>query len=97
MKGIVRTFAKLYPPSWRDRYGEEFDALLGAADLNWRDAIDVLRGASTMQLKNFRWVTIVFATAGAIIGGLTSFTMLKTYLATATLHMQSPDRARRAL
>ncbi|HKF77803.1 MAG TPA: hypothetical protein VKF59_16805, partial [Candidatus Dormibacteraeota bacterium] len=34
----------LFPRSWRQRYGEEFEALLEEAGLSPRDLVDVLHG-----------------------------------------------------
>lgn len=35
----------LYPRAWRDRYGDEMEALIEAAKLRRRDRIDLVRGA----------------------------------------------------
>ncbi len=39
---------RVYPPGWRDRYGEELAVLveeLGGARMSWRDRLDVVRAA----------------------------------------------------
>lgn len=41
---------QLYPKPWRDRYGDELDALLGASPPVFRDRIDVVRGAIDARL-----------------------------------------------
>jgi hypothetical protein len=92
MKRAVRALAKLYPPLWRERYGREFDELLGATDLKWWDVIDVLRGALAMRIRGLGLVTVGLAIAGAVIAGLASLTVPKTYSSVATLHLQSPER-----
>ena len=43
MKRLIRFLARLYPTRWRERYGEEFDALLEDSLPRWRDAWDVAR------------------------------------------------------
>jgi len=53
MKRLIRLAAKLYPGPWRDRYGEEFEALLDDAGVNGRIAFNVLTGAALMQVQ--RW------------------------------------------
>jgi hypothetical protein len=53
MKRLVRLAAKMYPEPWRERYGEEFAALLEDTGVNGRIAFDVLRGALLMQGR--RW------------------------------------------
>jgi hypothetical protein len=46
MKWLLR----LYPRSWRDRYGEEFEALLAAHSLSPSLAIDLIAGAIDARL-----------------------------------------------
>jgi hypothetical protein len=41
---------RLYPPAWRERYGEEMLALLEQHHLSMRTRIDLLRGALDAQL-----------------------------------------------
>ncbi len=53
MKRLIRLAAKLYPGPWRDRYGEEFEALLDQAGTDGRIALNVLAGALLMQVR--RW------------------------------------------
>ena len=40
----------LYPPAWRQRYGDEFDELLKDRH-SWRDLIDVARGGLAERLS----------------------------------------------
>jgi hypothetical protein len=42
---------RLYPPRWRERYGEEFAALLAASPAGPRLLIDVLRGAVDARVR----------------------------------------------
>jgi hypothetical protein len=56
-KQIIRWVARLYPRPWRDRYGEEFDALLDDAPAGASAAIDILLGAIRMQIRT--WTTAV--------------------------------------
>jgi len=50
MKRAMKLLARLYPSSWRERYGAEFEALLEDTNPSAWDAIDVLWGALKMQL-----------------------------------------------
>jgi hypothetical protein len=64
MKGIVRLAAKLYPRSWRARYGEEFDALLTLIFKdeergNGRVVLDVVTGALLMQAQRGQKVALI--------------------------------------
>lgn len=42
MRTLIRWATRLYPRSWRDRYGPEFDALLGDIHPSWRDLFNVV-------------------------------------------------------
>ena len=54
MKRLIRLAAKLYPGPWRDRYGEEFEALLDDSGTDGRIALDVLAGALVMQVRQWQ-------------------------------------------
>lgn len=51
MKRLARRLVSLYPPLWRARYGQEFEALLEDADLRWRDLFDVLVEGVRMRME----------------------------------------------
>lgn len=42
---LARLLVRLYPPAWRDRYGEEFEALLAAGPGGVRTALNVVWAA----------------------------------------------------
>jgi hypothetical protein len=56
VKRLIRLAAKLYPGPWRDRYGEEFEALLDDAGAEGWIAFNVLGGAVLMQVQ--RWLKV---------------------------------------
>jgi len=66
MKRAIRFLARLYPSSWRRRYGAEFDALLEDAAPSARDAFDVFSGALKMQATTWTFGRIVLA--GVVTG-----------------------------
>lgn len=41
---------RLYPRRWRERYEDELTTLIEESDADWRTALDVVRGATLMQL-----------------------------------------------
>lgn len=41
----ARLLLRLYPRAWRERYGEEFAALLAQQPLTWEGVLDIGRGA----------------------------------------------------
>ena len=53
---LARALLRLYPRSWRERYGDEFLALVDQSGLTWREAADVVlaagleRGRTTLAL-----------------------------------------------
>lgn len=50
MKWWMRLIVQLYPRAWRQRYGDELEALIEDAGPGWRVAADVARGAAMMHL-----------------------------------------------
>jgi hypothetical protein len=75
MKRLMLTFARLYPGSWRRRYGDEFETLLEDSGATWRGALDVLRGALMMHMNTRSSIkTVVLATLiGLLLGAAGSF------------------------
>jgi hypothetical protein len=47
---LIRLLVRLYPRSWRERYGEEYAALLAEHGLGPRTVVDVLSGALDARL-----------------------------------------------
>jgi hypothetical protein len=81
MKPLIRFFAKLYPPQWRQRYGAEFDALLDDVEPSAKTALNVISGATFMQIRVWNVGTILAAAAmaGLLVGlGITT-TIPKAY------------------
>ncbi|MGE3344696.1 MAG: hypothetical protein AB7L71_14795, partial [Vicinamibacterales bacterium] len=46
----MRLIVRLYPRAWRQRYGDELEALIEDTGPGWRVAADVARGAAMMHL-----------------------------------------------
>ena len=51
MSGVIRVIARLYPRRWRERYGDEFAALLEDTGSSAGIVGNVLAGAITMQME----------------------------------------------
>lgn len=75
MSALIR----LYPAAWRDRFGEEFEALLAARPATFRDRVDIVLGALDARLSpqfesapvtHQAHVTDRLAGGAAIAGGL---------------------------
>jgi LPS O-antigen subunit length determinant protein (WzzB/FepE family) len=84
---ILRT-AGLYPRRWRERYGDEFGALLEDFHPGWHELGDVVRGALKMQITNgtgYLKMAAALAVAGAIAAGAVSFTLPRRYVSSAVV------------
>lgn len=93
MRTLIKLFALLYPKSWRDRYKNEFDALLDQVQPTWRSMIDVLRGAFNMQVKSGSLWTIVATAAIALLASV-AFSQLANYGQYRSEAVIRPDEAR---
>ncbi len=86
--------ARLYPRRWRDRYGDEFGALLDGVEPRWADLADILRGAAMMQLKTWSSslkLVGVLTLAGAVIAIAVSFFWPKVYVSSAVIRAGAYD------
>jgi hypothetical protein len=87
---LVRFASRLYPASWRRRYEVEFEALIEDASRDWRDVLDVLLGALTMQITTWTFAKISagFGVAGALLWSAVLFvTMPNKYTSACTLRL----------
>jgi capsular polysaccharide biosynthesis protein len=76
----------LYPRWWRERYSEEFGALLDDSRPGLWGAVDVFKGALAMQLSTFSPKLAIWgAAAGLLAGIVAAFTLTPKYESTATL------------
>lgn len=55
MRRVVRFLVRLYPANWRERYGEEFEALLEDAPPGWAG----IQGLISIRkiAPEYRWKT----------------------------------------
>lgn len=67
MRRLIRLASRLYPQRWKQRYGDEFYALLEDLNPRWWDAWDVLKGAAALQMTKWILMGAVFAGAGALV------------------------------
>ena len=87
MKRAMRFFTRLYPSSWRARYGAELECLLEETKPSLRDAFDILWGAFKMQMTtwSFRRIMLVCAAAGILAATAISFAVPVHYQSHVTL------------
>jgi len=88
MNKWLRLVARLYPASWRQRYGAEFDALLDDTRAGWRDVLNVFYGAMIMQVSiNYRYMTLLCGLAGLIMATGLAFAIPNVYISRAVIHL----------
>jgi hypothetical protein len=73
--GLALRLLRLYPRAWRERYRDEFLALLGDGPLTFRNAVDVVAGAVDARMLGW-WRSSAERTPGAK-GGATVLEMLR--------------------
>lgn len=74
---------RLYPPAWRERYGDEMTSLLESRPLGWSDQVDLATGAVDAWLHPARPSSV--PTIAALLGG-----GLWTVIAAAVLLQPAP-------
>ncbi len=89
MRQLIRWTARLYPAPWRERYGEELDALVEDIRPEWGDLFNVLLGALRMQMTTWNYLKILAAVAlaGALLAGVFAFRTPDRYVSTAVVRI----------
>ena len=90
MRRIAKFLIRLYPANWRERYGEEFEALLEDSTPGWPGVFDLLKGALKMQLSvpAFPKLALLLSIAGLVAGLLTSFLFTPIYVSRAAMRYE---------
>jgi uncharacterized protein involved in exopolysaccharide biosynthesis len=86
---LLHLAARLYPASWRRRYGTEFAALLADAGPRRRDVFDVFLGAIKMRISMWSLpnITLACGLAGLVLATGTAFRMPNQYVSRALLRI----------
>jgi len=96
MKSLVRLAVRLYPPSWRARYGVEFQALLDDCPPNLRTLVNVTSGAVKMQIRNPRaaigWAALLGG-VGLVVAACLAFATSRRVESTGTMVLEPSDPA----
>lgn len=95
MKRALKLLARLYPSSWRERYGAEFEALLDDAKPSARDTIDVLWAALKMQLATWTPARIIVVSSilGMIVAAAVSLALPKDYALQSKVIVETGDES----
>jgi uncharacterized protein involved in exopolysaccharide biosynthesis len=91
MKRAINAVIWLYPKSWRNRYQNEFNALLDDIPPTWRALFNVFGGALKMQMKIWSpWKAVAaFAAAGLLCAIAFSFTVPDRYVSTSIITIEN--------
>jgi hypothetical protein len=91
MKRILKWLGRLYPSSWRNRYGAEYEELLEQSKPRAGDAVDVLWGALKMQMTTWSFVRIVLPStlAGMLAATLISLVSAPQFVSQTQILMGS--------
>ncbi len=92
MKRWMQRATKLYPHSWRDRYGQELEALLEEIPPGWRPFLDLLRSGLSLQLRTWsgRRILVVMAIVGSLAGWIVSRATPQQYASDAVIQQIFP-------
>jgi capsular polysaccharide biosynthesis protein len=99
MKRVAQFLIRLYPPSWRARYGEEFEALIEDSPVAFSGIFDLVKGAIKMRLSApaFPKLALVLSVSGLLAGLLVSFTVTPAYVSRAVMRFSGGDASRTAI
>ena len=88
MRRWIALAARLYPRSWRERYGDEFAALIEDAPADWRQLYNVTYGALAMQADSANLKILgVAALAGALVSAGISLRVPPRYFSSAVVRI----------
>ena len=96
MKPIIRFAARLYPQRWRERYGEEFEALLDDTGADVRTTFNVFQGALLMQVQQRKKIGVALLLALAALSVASWRVGQRPYISPGShlvLHMDSTPAA----
>jgi uncharacterized protein involved in exopolysaccharide biosynthesis len=99
MSRMIHFLARLYPRSWRQRYGAEYAALLEDVRPDGRTAVDVIAGALAMHIRNWKSWGILAGSAlcgAAVIVGL-FVAMPNSYVSVAVLKVEGQAGGRETI
>ncbi len=87
MRRLIPLIAGLYPRPWRERYGEEFSALLEDLNPGAGTAVNILEGAIVMQIRTWRyaWMVAISAALATTAFAVMLFTIPNNYVSQGTL------------
>ena len=97
MRRWLKLAARLYPRAWRERYGEEFDAVLQDYQPGWREFANVIAGALSMQITSgvLYWKTLAaVGAAGALLAASAALMAPRKYVSSVLVQLPPRDLER---
>jgi len=91
MTRLMRLALRLYPRSWRQRYGAELEALIEDSQPGWRGAIDIARGGVAMRLRSAPAILLLGTLAGAATGSALYVWSPLVHTTTSIVEVTGPD------
>ena len=94
MNLLLNLVLRFYPIWWRERYGDEFNALLDEVRPGIGGVLDILKGALAMQLSthgNYKRTIGLTTTIGLVVVLIYGLTMEHQFRSTATVQIQMAD------
>jgi hypothetical protein len=94
VRRLIRLAARLlYPPTWRRRYGVEFDALIDDMPATAAGLINVVSGGVAMRVRISHPAVMVLglAAAGALVAGLAAFAVPAQFESRGTMKLSSAN------
>ena len=81
---------RLYPKSWRARYGREFDVLMEDVQPSWSGTLDVLRSAMWARFQQMDWrFAGAFALTGLLLACVMTWRAPDRFTSSAELRLRS--------
>jgi hypothetical protein len=92
MRRLIQIVGRLYPRAWRERYGDEFAALLDDVNPGWRTLCNVFAGAVAMRLPTLSLRSILAISAVLACGAfVVELRLPNTYRSSGIFILQGPE------
>ncbi len=89
MRRLLNLVVRLYPRAWRERYGDEMEALLEQLEPSLATGWDLVLGALKMRLRRQSvQITLAFGLLGTVLAGGLLWWVPPRYISEATLIQQ---------
>jgi hypothetical protein len=97
MKRLIRWAVWIYPPAWRRRYQEEFEALLEDLPATPKIFLNTLSGAIQVQIQEHAMRIALFAALGAVLAAGMSLAIQDVFQHTIQLNLAPMDPRQKRL